>query len=229
MTPQVKEQLEEWAETYNDPMYFETDPIAFPRKFVSMGASLKDVEIAAVFAALFAWGRRTMIFRDCERLFDFMEWKPYDYVTSGCWRSDDASIHRTVKWSDVARICHNLKDFYSSSSSLESLGTEGIREKIYGQKKDKNAPNKKINMLRRWLVRDDGKVDLGLWKNTSKRDLIIPLDVHVYTEAAALGLTARKSKDLLTATEITDAFRDIFPDDPVKGDFALFGYGVSNA
>ena len=27
--------------------------------------------------------------------------------------------------------------------------------------------------------------------------------------------------------EITDAFREIFPDDPCKGDFALFGYGVT--
>lgn len=229
MTPQVREQLEEWAEKYNDPVYFEEDPIAFPRKFASMGASLQDVEIASVFAALFAWGRRSMIFRDCERLFDFMEWKPYDYVKSGCWRDDNASIHRTTKWADVARICCNLKTFYATSPSLESLGTDGLREKIYGQKKDKNAPNKKINMLRRWLVRDDGKVDMGLWKNTLKKDLIIPLDVHVYSQAQALGLTTRKSKDLLTAMEITDAFREIFPDDPVKGDFALFGYGVNNA
>ena len=31
-----------------------------------------------------------------------------------------------------------------------------------------------------------------------------------------------------TALEITDAFREIFPGDPCKGDFALFGYGVSH-
>ena len=81
--------------------------------------------------------------------------------------------------------------------------------------------------MRRWMVRDDGKVDLGLWKNTDKRDLILPLDVHVYSQATALGLTGRKQKDIVTAKEITDAFRDIFPNDPCLGDFALFGYGVS--
>ena len=77
------------------------------------------------------------------------------------------------------------------------------------------------------MVRDDGKVDLGLWKSSRKTELILPLDVHVYNQATALGLTSRKQKDIVTAQEITDAFRDIFPEDPCLGDFALFGYGVN--
>ena len=81
-------------------------------------------------------------------------------------------------------------------------------------------------MMRRWMVRDDGKVDLGLWKKIRKTDLIIPLDVHVYNRAVACGLTRRKQRDLKTAMQITDAFKDIFPDDPCLGDFALFGYDI---
>lgn len=149
MTGRTREQLMAWAEKYNDPAWFENDPIAFPREFVRRGAGLQDIEVAAVFAAHFAWGRRSMIVRDCERLFDFMEWKPYDYVMSGDWRDDPVSIHRTVKWSDTAAICSRLRDWYLQSGSLESLGTEGLRERIYGQKPDRRAPNKKINMLRR--------------------------------------------------------------------------------
>ena len=158
-----------------------------------------------------------------------MEWKPYDYVMSGEWRDDPVSIHRTIKWSDTAAICCRLRDWYYCHASLESLGTDGIRERIFGQKPDPKAPNKKINMLRRWLVRNDGKVDLGVWRHSSPAELIIPLDVHVYAQASALGLSSRKQKDLATAIEITDAFRDIFPGDPAKGDFALFGYGIDNA
>ena len=229
MTPQTRDRLIEWAEKYNDPVWFGSDPIAFPRKFLADGAGLQDIEVAAVFAAHFAWGRRSMIVRDCERFFDFMEWRPYDYVMSGEWRDDPTSVHRTVKWSDTAEICRRLRDWYSSSDSLESLGAEGLRERIFGQKPDPRAPNKKINMMRRWLVRNDGKVDLGVWKHSSPAGLIIPLDVHVYGQAVALGLTSRRQKDLTTATEITDAFRDIFPGDPAKGDFALFGYGIDNA
>ncbi len=219
----------DWAVKYNDPVYFQTDPIAFPREFLSRGASLQDIEIAAIFAAHFAWGRRAMIVRDCERLFDFMEWKPAEYVMGGVWRDDNTSIHRTIKWSEVAGICRRLKEFYSEHNSLEEISTEVIRERIFAQKEDRKAPNKKINMMRRWMVRDDGKVDLGLWKNSSKKDLIIPLDVHVYTQAVDLGLTARRAKDLTTAIEITDAFREIFPEDPALGDFALFGYGIDHA
>lgn len=226
MTEQQKRQLSEWAETYNDPQYFQEDPIAFPREFLNRGASLQDIEIAAVFSAHFAWGRRAMIVRDLQRLFDEMDWRPYDYVSDGDWRNDDSSIHRTVKWSEVAAICRRLREWYRWHDSLEMLTQEEFRSTIFNQKEDRHAPNKKINMMRRWMVRDDGKVDLGLWKHIDRKTLVIPLDVHVYGQAVELGLTSRKQKNLETALEITDSFREIFPDDPAKGDFALFGYGV---
>ncbi len=229
MTAELEAKLKDWAEKYNDPVFFDTDPIIFPKEFARRGAGLMDIEIAAVFAAHFAWGRRAMIVRDCERFFDYMEWRPADYVMSGCWRDDQTSIHRTVKWSDTARICARLKDYYTCHGSLESLDSKQIRETVYGQKPDPRAPDKKINMMRRWMVRRDGRVDLGLWRETSPSSLVIPLDVHVYSQASALGLTSRRQKDLLTAMQITDAFREIFPDDPVKGDFALFGYGIDHA
>ena len=226
------ELLRDWAETYNDPAYFREDPIAFPARFAEMEKRqtrcLKDIETAAVFASHFAWGRRAMIVRDCTRLFDHMDWKPYDYVMRGEWKNDGTSIHRTVKWSEVAAICSRLKDIYERVDSLEGFTLEMFRTGVFGQKPDPKAPGKKINMMRRWMVRDDGKVDLGVWKNTSPAELLIPLDVHVYDTAAAIGLTSRKQKDIVTVREITDAFSEIFPGDPCKGDFALFGYGVTH-
>lgn len=233
MTDETRRQLISWADKYNDPQYFLEDPISFPRKFAQdyhVGrASLQDVEVAAVFAAHFAWGRRAMIVRDCSRLMDEMGWKPYDYVMNGVWKSDPTSIHRTIKWNEVAAICSRLRSVYEGHESLEWMDQVAMRTEIFGQKTDAKAPNKKINMMRRWMVRDDGKVDLGVWKHSDKNSLIIPLDVHVYDEASALGLTARKQKDIVTAMEITDAFREIFPGDPCRGDFALFGYGVTKA
>ena len=232
MNAEIKETLIGWAHEYNDPKYFQEDPIAFPREFagrLSCGkASLADVEIAALLSAHLAWGRRAMIVRDCGRMFDEMDWRPYDYVMNGEYRDEDASLHRTVKWSEFAGICRRLRDLYSGTDSLEGLTDADFRVKVYGQKEDPKAPNKKISMMRRWMVRDDGKVDLGLWKASDKRDLILPLDVHVYAQAVDLGLTSRRQKDIVTAREITDAFREIFPDDPCLGDFALFGYGVTN-
>ena len=231
MDKKTENLLKEWAETYNDPAYFQEDPIIFPtkfaREFAQGRASLADVEIAALLSAHLAWGRRAMIVRDCGRMFDEMCWKPYDYVMNGEYRNDPVSLHRTVKWCEFAEICARMKEIYSSVDSIEGLSDAEIRVRIFGQKEDRKAPNKKINMMRRWMVRDDGKVDLGLWKNTDKKELILPLDVHVYAQATALGLTGRKQKDIVTAKEITDAIRDNFPNDPCLGDFALFGYGVS--
>lgn len=232
MNKEIVAQLREWADIYNDPQYFQEDPIAFPTRFAELSARgercLKDVEVAAVFAAHFAWGRRSMIVRDCGRLFDEMDWSPYDYVMRGVWRDEAVSVHRTIKWSEVATICGRLKEFYEGHESLEALTVNEMRVGIFGQKEDAKAPNKKINMMRRWMVRDDGKVDLGVWKGTSPESLLIPLDVHVYEQATELGLTSRKPKDIKTVMEITDAFREIFPSDPCKGDFALFGYGVTH-
>ncbi len=269
MNNEIRETLTAWAEEYNNPKYFQEDPIIFPTKFARLyeagEASLADVEISALLAAHLAWGRRAMIVRDCGRMFDEMGWKPYDYIMSGDYRDENASLHRTIKWSEFAAICGRLRRLYaeeipgqarndvkedlddtstrhpreapsrhpgldpgSPARSLEGLSDAQIRTLVFGQKEDRKAPNKKISMMRRWLVRDDGKVDLGVWKKSSKTDLILPLDVHVYDQATALGLTARKPKDIVTAREITDAFREIWPDDPCKGDFALFGYGVTH-
>ena len=232
MDQTLKETLIGWAHEYNDPKYFQEDPIIFPTRFARMyksgEACLADVEISALLAAHLAWGRRAMIVRDCDRMFNEMNWKPYEYVMNGEYRNEDVSMHRTIKWSDFAAICDRLRNIYNTRCSIEGLTDTDIRCRIFGQKEDRKAPNKKISMMRRWMVRDDGKVDLGVWKESDKKSLILPLDVHVYEQATALGLTERRQKDLATAHEITDAFREIWPEDPCLGDFALFGYGVTH-
>ena len=59
MDSKLKYTLIQWAEEYNDPKYFQEDPIAFPREFAaryaSGSASLADIEIAAVLSAHLAW------------------------------------------------------------------------------------------------------------------------------------------------------------------------------
>ena len=47
--------------------------------------------------------------------------------------------------------------------------------------------------------------------------------------ALELRITKRKSVDRKTAMEITEYFEKVFPNNPLLGDFALFGYGVNNS
>ena len=130
----IKQMLMDWAAEFNDPVYFLEDPISFPRHFAERGAGLQDVEIAAVFASHLAWGRRSMIVRDCTRLFDEMEWRPFDYVKAGSYRNDDTSLHRTVKWSEIAGICLRLREWYRYHDSLEELSPSEMRCTVFRQK-----------------------------------------------------------------------------------------------
>jgi len=225
----IKKIIRETAEKYNDYKYFkDLDPITFPHYFYDLfkqgKASLQDIEISGLFAAHLAWGRRDMIVRDTKRLLDEMHWQPYNYIMQeiSSYRSEEKSIHRTIKWCDIAKICNNLRKFYLVNESLCILSTVELRTEIFGQKPDKNAANKKIHMFRRWMVRNDGRVDLGIWKNISPKDLIIPLDIHVFNSAKKFNMTQRHNFNIKTAQEITECLNDIFPGDPTKGDFALF-------
>ena len=78
------------------------------------------------------------------------------------------------------------------------------------------------------MVRDNSPVDAGLWSDWfDKRTLIIPLDVHVLRQATKLGLIRTQSASMHTAITLTSRLAEAFPDDPLKGDFALYGLGIA--
>ena len=83
-------------------------------------------------------------------------------------------------------------------------------------------------MYLRWMVRqDEYGVDFGLWKNIKMSQLLCPLDVHVERVARNLGLIQREQSDWQTVVELTNQLKKLDAQDPVKYDFALFGYGVN--
>lgn len=87
-----------------------------------------------------------------------------------------------------------------------------------------NAPYKRWNMFLRWMVRDE-QLDLGLWKNVSKKDLILPLDTHTFQVSLKLNLLKRKTYDLASAIEVTEKLKLFDMTDPIKYDFALYRIG----
>jgi uncharacterized protein (TIGR02757 family) len=92
---------------------------------------------------------------------------------------------------------------------------------------EKGSAVKRLNLYLRWMIRND-EVDLGVWESISPAELIVPLDVHLFRIAGLLGLTNRRQADMKTACEVTDGFRLIAPDDPVRYDFALASLGIRN-
>ena len=79
----------------------------------------------------------------------------------------------------------------------------------------------------RWMVRDASPVDLGLWADfIDKRNLYIPMDTHVFQMSTHLGLLTQKTATWKSVELLRQIMLEVFPDDPSKGDFALFGYDV---
>ena len=83
---------------------------------------------------------------------------------------------------------------------------------------------KRWMMFLRWMVRKDN-IDMGLWKNINKADLIMPLDTHTFNVSLKLGLLKRKTYDLQSAIELTQTLKIFDKDDPLKYDFALYRIG----
>lgn len=250
MDPAIANLLEEEAARINAPAFIAEDPVQFPRRF----SDLRDIEIVALLSAMIAWGNRKMICRDADRLLGIMNNEPYLYLQSGNYEEldDNRNIHRTFFARDLKYFLRGMKAVYDRFPSLDALGesislkdeeapawrlVEEIQKYMCGANEGKSCSQcfptnlrdtalKRINMALRWLVRDDGIVDLGVWKSIPKSKLYIPLDVHVGNVSRRLGLLERKSNDRKAVRELTAILRSLDPDDPVKYDFALFGIGI---
>ncbi len=240
--------LNEKADRYNCEEFIKNDPVQFPHAFTEK----RDVEIVAFLASVIAWGNRRMIINSGNRMFgEIMAGRPYEYIMRGEWENADGSlnIHRTFFMRDLAYLCRGLRDIYSRYDSLESIfvaddvwmGIDAFRSALMAansgeisrhisnpvsEKGRAASACKRLNMMLRWLCRQDGIVDLGIWKNISPAKLMIPLDVHVARISRELGLLERKQNDRKSVELLTAQLRELSPDDPVKYDFALFGIGV---
>lgn len=85
---------------------------------------------------------------------------------------------------------------------------------------------KRLNMYLRWMARPDDGVDLGLWNAVRTRDLVIPLDTHIFRIGRHFGWTGRRTPGFRAAFDITRSLARFDPDDPVKYDFALSRLGI---
>ncbi len=83
---------------------------------------------------------------------------------------------------------------------------------------------KRWMMFLRWMVRKDN-IDMGLWNDVNRADLIMPLDTHTFNVSLKLGLLKRKTYDLQAAIELTQTLKAFDKNDPLKYDFALYRIG----
>ncbi len=246
----IVELLDREATRINRPEFIGNDPVQFPRRF----SRRQDIETVAFLSAIIAWGRRTMICRDAERMLTLMDHEPYAYVMEQGYEDLDPrmNLHRTFFAEHFQWFLRGLRRIFSDYGSLDSFSAavgagkceapawklvEEMERVMRDENQGLDCPQclpvnlrntalKRVNMALRWLVRDDGIVDMGIWESIPKSKLYIPLDVHAGNTARSLGLLDRKANDRKSVELLTSELAAIRPEDPVFYDYALFGIGV---
>ena len=116
---ELKDFLDFKVEQYNRPNFIANDPICIPHQYKIK----QDIEIAAFFAAILAWGQRKTIINKCNELFARMDHQPYQFMLN---HSDNdlkgllGFKHRTFNDTDLLYFISFFKQHYAQSSSLET-------------------------------------------------------------------------------------------------------------
>ena len=248
---EIKELLDEKYFQFNNKSFIETDPISIPHQF----SKKEDIEIASLLVATIAWGQRTSIINNGNKLMRLMNDEPHDFILN--FTKKDAArfegfVHRTFNSTDCVFFLNSLKHIYTKHGGLEAAFSTDFSSKEtdvknaitnfralflnteHQSRSEKHISNpsakssaKRLCMFLRWMVRNDKKgVDFGIWKKMKPAELICPIDLHVARVARKLGLLQRTSTDWQAAMELTAELKVFDQQDPVKYDFALFGLGV---
>lgn len=107
-TPSLKEFFDQKVIQYSRKFFIASDPICIPHMFTKK----QDIEIAAFFAAIFAWGNRTTIINKSRELMQMMDMHPHDF----CLHASPAELntlrgfrHRTFTDDDLYYFIHFLR------------------------------------------------------------------------------------------------------------------------
>ena len=241
--------LDPLVRRYERTAFVDDDPVSVVWAFDDPA----DQEVIGLYAALLAWGRRSVILAKLAGLVERMEGRPHRFVRDfgpRRWAALDGFKHRTFSSADAVALTTAASAVLRAHGSLGALFARGLepgadigpaiqrfsdtlltitpeapmRAKHLARPSTGSAC-KRLAMYARWMTRP-GPVDLGLWTGVGRDRLVIPLDVHTGTQARRLGLLTRRYDDWRAVQELTDVCRALAPEDPARYDFALFGLGA---
>lgn len=245
MTEQTKELLRQYADRYETKDFLQGDPSWFMHQVEGSA----NQEVMAFLASCLSYGSRPVFMKKIQILLDESHGAVDEWVASGEFQSfftseDSNCFYRFYSHGDMFRLLSTLRSVVREYGSLgeavcnrvhDGLGAVEVICQLFnvnGRSRvipvDTTSACKRVCMFLRWMVRKDSPVDLGLWSlGIDRRTLIMPLDTHVMQQSNRLGLINSNSTSMTTARRLTSILATVFPDDPLRGDFALFGYGVN--
>lgn len=242
----TRQRLISLAADYETPAFLEGDPSWFMHQVTGP----ENQEATAFVAANLSYGRRDQFLPRVAWLLESAEGDMDRWIRSGRFaadlREDDGScFYRLYTCSTMHRFLKRygflLREYgtlggYVRDCAGARTGEEAVAAicRAFASDggcavvpKDTQSACKRICMFLRWMVRDNSPVDLGLWSGfIDRRTLIIPLDTHVLQMGVQAGLLNSRSASMAAARKLSARLAEVFPDDPLRGDFALFGTGV---
>jgi uncharacterized protein (TIGR02757 family) len=219
-----------------------------PAQFMHCYTSPADIEIVGLIAATLAFGQRPIILQKVSAICKQMEGSPERWIKESMFvdsfPDSPQKFYRFYSFADMRCFFFHLQKLLLQQGSIGEYvhrkHIEGLHPLLALTEAFKDCPSqksliprdthsccKRVNMYLRWMVRTHSEVDMGLWKWINRKELIIPADTHVMQESIRIGIIDKAGNSLSKALEITEAMRTIWPNDPCKGDFALFGWGVN--
>ena len=247
LNKELKDLLEHKFNLYNTTNFIIEDPISIPHAYNQK----EDIEIISFLISIISWGNRKSIIKSGNKLTEILGSSPIDFIMR--FKERDLKkidfVHRTFNKFDLIYFLKSLKNIYKNHDGLENVFSKNLNDEfmynnisnfrkiffsLYHEKRTekhisnpkKNSACKRINMFLRWMVRNDGVVDFGIWKKIKPSMLSCPLDFHTAKIGRKLNLISRKQNDLKTVLELDKKLRLLDKNDPVKYDYALFGMGV---
>jgi len=245
----MRERLEALYARYNHRRYVHPDPLEFLYDYPDP----PDREIAGLIASSLAYGRVAQILKSVSIILERMHHSPRLFLMETSQKKLQTAFsgfrHRFTTGEEVSALLLKTREQIEQHGSLyRSFLTCLSRDddtvipalsifvkRFNGDKDDsksslmpapdKGSACKRLNLFLRWMVRKDD-VDPGGWDGIPASKLVIPLDTHMYRICSGLDMTCRKQADMQTAIEITEYFRDISPEDPVRYDFAITRLGI---
>jgi len=246
MTKRTKELLLRYAEKYEWAF-----PSPDPSEFLKTAEGANNQEATAFVAACLSFGSIEQFMPKIEQL---IEWAKDSggmdqWIRSGAFErkiSADAcgcfyrfvtyvNLHAFLqKYQQIMDDYRTMGEYVRRNGDETGLGAvkaicAAFADSDVGYLVPANASSacKRICLFLRWMVREP-PVDLGLWKDFIRREsLIMPLDAHVLKQARELKLLKNEPATMATARKLTEIMSKVFPGDPLRGDFALFGQGRS--
>ena len=232
--------LRELAAKWETPSFIQGDPSWWMHQV--SGAA--NQEAAAFVAQALSYGSRAQFMPKIGWMLERAGGDVDRWIRTGAFKKDlpegsGACYYRLYTVADIHAFLETYRQLLDGYGTLgayvgntDGLGAVEAITKWFGDTapvpKDAASACKRVCMFLRWMVRDGSPVDLGLWAGQiDKRTLIMPMDTHVLQQSVRLGLLNSKTTSMSAARRLTARLSEVFPDDPLKGDFALFGEGVN--